>query len=483
MLRHPMKLTLGEIAAILGSRVQAPQRLALGYSIDSRSAKRGELFFAIHGPNRDGHQFVRQALELGAVGAVVEQEKLGLFQDLRDADLIPVSGTTAALQKLAQAVRRRWGKKLVAVTGSTGKTTTKEMIAAVLAARLRVLKSPGNLNNQFGVPIALLALEPHHEVAVLEMGMSAAGEIARLASMAAPQTGVVTNVAPVHLEFFDSVDSIAQAKRELIAGLEPPRAAILNFDDDRVRGFAEGFDGRVLTFGFKPGAQFRCLRMQTFGPEPGQGIRTDFKLVSAHYAGKFTIPAPGRHNVENALAAIATAALFEIPEAEVRNALQQFKSPGQRAEFISLEHGVVVINDSYNSNPKAMERMLETLHDWPFGGRRVVVAGEMLELGAFSPQLHRDVGAFCARSGIDWLIGVQGDARYFLDGARQAGFVPEQMAYFDRANEAAEFCRALLAPGDVVLVKGSRGVHLEELVKALQDGSEKLHDRKEGLSR
>ncbi|HUY14444.1 MAG TPA: UDP-N-acetylmuramoyl-tripeptide--D-alanyl-D-alanine ligase [Terriglobia bacterium] len=463
-----MKLTLGEIATTLGSRVQGSQRVAQGYSIDSRSVKRGDLFFAIRGPNRDGHQFVRQALELGAVGAVIEQEKLDLFQDLEDAELIPVSGTTTALQRLAQTVRRRWGKRLVGVTGSTGKTTTKEMIAAVLAARFRVLKSPGNLNNQFGVPLSLLALEPDHEIAVLEMGMSAAGEIASLASMAGPQTGVVTNVAPVHLEFFESVESIARAKRELIEGLEPPRAAILNFDDDRVRRFTEGFDGRVLTFGFKPGAQFRCLEMQTFGAEPGQVIRTEFSLVSAPYTGKFALPAPGRHNVENALAAIATAALFEIPEAGVRNALQHFKAPGQRAEFISLAHGVVLINDSYNSNPKAMERMLETLRDWPCRGRRIVVAGEMLELGPSSPQLHREVGAICTRNGIDWLAAVQGDARYFLDGARQAGFALERMAYFDRAREAAEFCCGLLAPGDVVLVKGSRGVHLEELVNALR---------------
>ncbi len=474
-----MKLTLSEIAPILGAKCRSPQKLALGYSIDSRSVKPGELFFAIRGKRWDGHRFVRQALECGAIGAVIEQKALGQFQDLTHEELIPVNDTTAALQELARAIRRRWGKKLVGVTGSTGKTTTKEMIAAVLASHFRVLKSPGNLNNQFGIPLSLLALEPEHEVAVMEMGMSAGGEIARLASIAGPQIGVVTNVAPAHLEFFDSVDSIARAKRELIEGLQPPKAAILNFDDDRVRRFAEGFDGRVLTFGFKQGAQIRCLEVETFWSKSGQGIRTEFRLEGAPYRGRFTIPMPGRHNVENALAAIATAVLFDIPEPEVQNALREFKPPGQRADIISLPDGLVIMNDSYNSNPKAMEMMLKTLRDWPCTGRRIVVAGEMLELGPSSPQLHREVGAICARSGIDWLAGVQGDARYILDGAREAGLSSERMIYFDRAQEAALFCRGLLRRGDVVLVKGSRGVHLEELVKALQPSPENHHDGRE----
>ncbi|MGH9433910.1 MAG: UDP-N-acetylmuramoyl-tripeptide--D-alanyl-D-alanine ligase, partial [Terriglobia bacterium] len=313
-------------------------------------------------------------------------------------------------------------------------------------------------------------------VAVMEMAMSAAGEIAHLASIARPQTGVVTNVAPVHLEFFDSVDSIARAKRELIEGLHPPKAAILNFDDDRVRRFAAGFQGTVLTFGFEPGAQFQCLAMSTRCGESPQAVGMEFSVKSQAYSGEFTIPVPGRHNVENALAAIASAALFEMPEANVREALREFRPPGQRADILSLAGGVVVINDSYNSNPKAMAMMLETLRDWPGAGRRIVVAGEMLELGSTSPPLHREVGTICARTGVDWLIGVQGDARFILDGARDAGFSPEHMAYFDGAREAADFCRGLLRRGDVVLVKGSRGVHLEELVNALQREPESHHD-------
>ena len=478
-----MKLTLGEIATILGSECRESHKTVLGYSIDSRSIEPGDLFFAIRGERLDGHQFVRPALERGAVGAVIEQGILSQFADLTDPGFIPVRNTTAALQDLGRAVRRRWGKRLVGVTGSTGKTTTKEMIAAVLASRFRVLKSPGNLNNQFGVPLSLLALQPEHEVAVMEMGMSAAGEIAHLASIAEPETGVVTNVAPAHLAFFDSVDSIARAKRELIEGLRFPKAAVLNFDDDRVRQFAVEFDGNVLTFGFKQGAQFRCREIETRGDVSGQIVHTEFGVESRVYTGKFSIPMPGRHNVENALAAIATAAIFEIPQPKVRDALAGFKPPSQRAGILSLAGGIVLINDSYNSNPRAMAVMLDTLRDWPSAGRRIVVAGEMLELGPDSPELHREVGKRCAAAGVEWLIAVEGDARFILEGARTAGFSPERMRYFETARQATDFCRDLLQPGDVVLVKGSRAVHLEELVKTLQLGLENHHDGLEHLTR
>jgi UDP-N-acetylmuramoyl-tripeptide--D-alanyl-D-alanine ligase len=470
-----MNLSLGEIARILGSKCRAPEKVAQGYSIDSRTIKPGEVFFAIRGARQDGHQFVRQSFERGAVAAVIERSAQSQFQASGDGELIAVDDTTKALQDLAHAVRIRWGKRLVGVTGSTGKTTTKEMIAAVLAPRLRVLKSPGNLNNQFGVPLSLLALEPEHGVAVMELGMSAAGEIALLATIACPQTGVVTNVAPVHLEFFDSVDSIAKAKRELIEGLEPPRAAILNFDDDRVRRFACGFEGTVLTFGFRVGADFRCVESK-MGATGAAAIQTEFTVDSKIYHGSFVIPAPGRHNVENALAAMATAALFEIPAQEVREALESFKPPGQRADILNLVGGQVLINDSYNSNPRALQTALAMLQDWPNQGRRIVVAGEMLELGPASLELHRAAGEICAKSGVDWLIGVQGEARSLLDGARAAGFPPERTAFFERAQDAADFCRRLLRPGDIILVKGSRAVHLEELVALLHSKPEGHQD-------
>jgi UDP-N-acetylmuramoyl-tripeptide--D-alanyl-D-alanine ligase len=378
-----------------------------------------------------------------------------------------VDDTRSALQTLAREVRRRWGKRLIAVTGSTGKSTTKEMIAAILSGRFRVLRSPGNLNNDFGVPLALLGLEPEHDVAVLELGMSAAGEIARLARIAEPEVGVVTNVAPVHLQFFDSVDAIARAKRELIDYLATrgeAATAVLNADDERVRRFAEGFPGRVVTFGFSPNADVRATNLRW-----SNASRSVFSASLRGVSVELSLSLPGRHNVENALAALAASStLTHLDPQRVAAALAGFQNLHQRSEILTLPDGVTVVNDCYNSNPLAMARMLETLAGWPDALRRIVVAGEMLELGPASPELHREVGRQCAERGIDWLVAVQGDARYMLEGALAAGMPASHTLFFADAHLAAEYCRSLIAPGDVLLVKGSRGVHLESVIELLR---------------
>lgn len=464
-----MQLSLEEVAAILEAPCRVPDRKALGYSIDSRTLASGDLFFAIHGPRFDGHQFVQQAFDRGAVGAVVKETfREGRRESWAQA-LLPVGNTTEALQQLARAVRRKWGRWLVAITGSTGKTTTKELIAASLGRRFAVLKSPGNLNNDFGLPLALLALDLSHEVAVMELAMSARGEIARLARIAEPQIGVVTNVAPVHLEFFESVDAIGRAKRELIENLSPEgkgSTAILNYDDERVRGFAEGFAGRVVTFGFGQGADFRGAELQT---APGNG--TLFRIKGPQLEGEIYLPLPGRHNVLNGLAALAACSLFGLPLEDLQHAFADFQPLPQRSEIITLAEGVTVINDSYNSNPVAMENLLETLAAWP-GARRIVVAGEMLELGPTSPEWHRAIGRKCVRSGAEWLLAVQGNARFFLEGAFEAGLPPDQGKFFDSPEEAGKFARALLRAADVVLVKGSRAVGLERVIQLLRVDSE-----------
>lgn len=454
-----MQLSMGEVAAIIGASFEAPEKMATGYSIDSRTVEPGQLFFAIRGPRFDGHDFVGHAFERGAVGAVVERGFRGLAPDHVTPNLIPVRNPTDALQRLALAVRMKWGGRLVAITGSAGKTTTKEMVAAILARRFSVLKNVGNLNNDFGLPLTLLRLEPSHQVAVVELAMSAPGEIARLTRIAAPQVGVVTNVAPVHLQFFDSVDAIARAKRELIENLISPCTAVLNNDDVRVGRFREGFKGRVVTFGFEPGAMFRASELRSSGPTGSQ-----FKLNMGGIQGDFQLPLPGRHNVQNALAAIATASLFEIPPSIIQEALAHFQTLHQRSEVLSLRGEVTVLNDSYNSNPLAMEKMLETLAAWPEAKRRIVVAGEMLELGRSSPELHRQIGAKCVKSGVDWVLAVQGDARFLLEGAWAAGLPPDRGKFFTTAEAAGHFAANLLHQGDVVLVKGSRGVRLEKVV-------------------
>lgn len=470
-----MTLTLAEIAAILGSSTSSPERQVETYSIDSRTAEPGALFFAILGPRFDGHAFVAQALERAAVAAVVNRSFAVAAPASLASSLVAVDDTERALQDLARAVRRRWGGPVVGITGSTGKTTTKELIAAVLAGRFgagAVLKSDGNLNNHYGVPLSLLRLQPQHRVAVLEMAMSGPGEIALLASIAEPQTGVVTNVAPVHLEFFRSIEEIAHAKRELIENLRPPRVAILNHDDPRVRRFAEsvpgGFEGRVLTYGFELGADLRGLdwQAQFSGFEAGMTLR----VKTRDDEEAFEIPLPGQYNAENVLAAIATAIIFGVPLDAVQSALRHFRALHQRSEVLRLNSGVTVINDCYNSNPRAMAVMLETLAAWPGARRRIVVAGEMLELGPSSPEFHRQIGRQCVEAGVNWLIAVQGGGRFFREGAIAAGLPAERTRFFEEAGLAAEFCRSLVKAGDVVLVKGSRGVHLEQVTETLQTG-------------
>lgn len=458
-----MELTLGDVASALGSTGQAPERVAHGYSIDSRTIGTGELFFAIRGPRFDGHDFVPAALGKGAVGSVVEEAYWRRSPETLRPSLLPVPDTTKALQQLGNWVRQKWAGRLTAITGSTGKSTTKEMTAAILGRRFRVLKSEGNLNNHYGLPLTLLRIEPQHEVVIAELAMSGAGEIGLLARLASPQVGVVTNVAPVHLQFFDSVESIAKAKKELVDNLPPGATTILNYDDLRVRRFGKGFLGQVVTFGLAEGADFRAIECR---PDASQGCR--FRLESAALRGEFYMPVPGRHNVQNALAAIAASSILGVTVEEIQQALEAFQPLAQRSEIITLPNGVILISDCYNSNPLAMENMLETLANWPGARRRIVVAGEMLELGPTSPELHRAIGARCHEAGIDWLIAVQGDAQFFLKGAEQAGLPTSRMMFFARPDIAAPYCRALLQPGDVVLVKGSRAVHLEKVMEHLQ---------------
>lgn len=462
-----MDLTLGEIAAILGSTSGAPERIARSYSIDSRTLQPQSLFFALRGPHFDGHAFVEAALQAGAVGAVVESGRAQHAAGALAPFLIPVADTVAGLQDLGHAVRRRWSRPVIAVTGSTGKTTTKELLASVLSGRYAVHKSQENLNNQLGVPLTLLGLTPAHEVAVLELGMSHAGEIARLARIAEPAVGVVTNVAPVHLEFFDSLAGIAAAKRELIENLASPSTAVLNYDDEQVRCFREGFPGRVVTYGFEPGADYRAtgFRLET-GPLGEMG--STFRVRGPEFEADLRLSLAGRHNVANALAAIAVGRLLGVSPASIAAALAEFRPLRQRTEIERIALGVTLMNDCYNSNPRAMEQMLDLVREWPGSGRKIVVAGEMLELGPSAPELHRGVGRAAAVAGLHWLLAVQGDARFILEGAIAAGLHPERCRFFSDASAAGSFCRSILQLGDLVLVKGSRGVHLEKTIDALK---------------
>jgi len=454
-----MKLTISRVAEFLSAGGEVDHRaLAQGYSIDSRTIQPGELFFAVKGERMDGHDFVSQALGRGAVAAVVGKDQLARYPVI--TGLLAVDDTLAALQTLGAAVRRLWAKPLVGVTGSAGKTTTKDAIAHVLSHRFRVLKSQGNFNNHFGLPLMLLKLEPEHDIAVIEMGMSHAGEIAALAKIAQPETGVVTNVAPVHLEFFNSVADIARAKYELIAGLPAGGTAILNADDEYVSLFGRDFRGKVVLYGMNPTADVRSENIESRGASGSV-----FDVVVASCRERATLPLVGQHNIHNALAAVAVGLERGLTPSEAVGALATLAPADKRGEVVQLGN-ITVINDCYNSNPKALDAMVDTLAAMP-AKRRIVVAGEMLELGAAGEEMHRRSGQHMAEKKIDWLIGVRGLAQPMVGTARAAGIRAEFVA---TPEEAGEWLLREARDGDVVLLKASRGVKLERALEKWSQG-------------
>ena len=457
-----MNLRLDEINNAVQGGLEGPgDRQVSGYSIDTRTLKPGDLFFAVKGPRFDGHDFVTAAMEKGAAGAVIEHGRTGTATAA--FGIVRVASTTGALAQLALAVRRLWGRPIIGVTGSAGKTTTKEMIAAVLSRKYNVLRSIGNLNNEFGLPLCLLRVQQDQTIAVLEMGMSAKGEIRKLASIAEPNEGVVTNVNPVHLEFFESIEGIAEAKRELIEGLTPPGTAYLNNDDPRVRTMAQGFKGKVVSYSIATDADFTATRIEDLGLGG-----SSFAVKHAGIEHSFVLPLLGQHNVLNAVAAIAVAATHQVPWSEIRSAIGSLKPEKMRGEVISLSQDISVINDSYNSNPKALTEMIRFLGRLRNASRKIVVAGEMLELGKDSRELHRACGKEAAEAGVSVVIAVQGMAREILEGAREAGMSAPQLIFAETSAQAGELLAGLVRTGDVILIKGSRGVKLEEALGPLK---------------
>jgi UDP-N-acetylmuramoyl-tripeptide--D-alanyl-D-alanine ligase len=449
-----VKLALSRIAEFLSAAGEFDHKaVAQGYSIDSRTLHPGELFFAVKGDRFDGHDFVLPALERGAVAAVVRKDQIARYPV--KTRLLAADDTLAALQTLATAVRRLWAKPLIGVTGSAGKTTTKEAIAHVLASRFRVLKSEGNFNNHFGLPLMLLKLEPEHDVAVIEMGMSHAGEIAALARIAQPEMGVVTGVAPVHLEFFHSVAEIARAKYELIESLPAHGTAILNVDDEYVSQFGRNFKGKAVFYGLSTAADVRAENIQV---EDVNGSR--FDVVVNGYREKAMLPLVGRHNVYNALAAVAVGLERGLSPSEAVGALATIAPGDKRGQVVKLGN-ITVINDCYNSNPKALDAMVDALAAMP-AARRIVVAGEMLELGPAGEELHRKAGEHMAEKKMDQLLGVRGLARPMVEAARQSG-VPAE--FMETPEAAGEWLAREAREGDMVLLKASRGVKLEKALE------------------
>ncbi|MCZ2078071.1 MAG: UDP-N-acetylmuramoyl-tripeptide--D-alanyl-D-alanine ligase [Bryobacteraceae bacterium] len=441
-----MKFSLRQIAGVLRCEKSVPDLALAGWSIDSRTIKAGDLYFALKGARYDGNAFLEDAFASGAAAGVAQIPFEG-------KPVIVVSETLAALQELARWARREWDGKVVGITGSAGKTTTKDVIAAMLAVERNTGKTAGNLNNHIGLPLSILRLPDEADIAVLEFGMNHAGEIRDLARIAKPDIGVVTNVGYAHIEAFDCLDAVAAAKRELIESLPPDGIAVLNADDPRVRNFGDVHPGPTVTFGLSQDAAVRAEEIEY----SAEGVR--FRALGC----RFETAMAGRHAVLSILAGLAVAGVFGIAPERLQDAVRGLRATTMRGERMQKD-GITVWNDCYNSNPDAARAMLDVLKETP-ASRRIAVLGEMLELGRWSEALHREVGRYVADSGISVLVGIRGAARYMVDEAVRAGLEAGAAYFFEDPGEAGDFVRSMAAEGDAVLFKGSRSVQMEKALE------------------
>ena len=434
-----------------------------GFSIDTRTIRPGDLFIAIRGDRFDGNAYVRDAARKGAVGAIVSDPALATAPDLGAIPLIVVPDTVAALQQLGQWVRRDSGAAIVAVTGSAGKSTTKEITADFLSAKYNVFRNRGNLNNHIGLPLSLLELRAGPDIGVLELGMNHAGEISALVKLAEPEVRVWTNVGAAHLEFFGTVEAIARAKAEILEDAGRDALLVANADDDLVMRHAAGFAGRVRTFGVDRPADVRALAVRDLGIDGTTArVRTPVGEVDIQ------TPLPGIANLSNVLAATAVAIRFDVPLTDIVERAAALRPVARRGE-ITRSGAVTIVDDSYNSNPSALSRALNMVGAERGYARRIAVLGEMLELGEGGASLHRASGQEAVRAGFDAIVAVGGiNARALADGALDAGMPAANVRYVADSAQAADVAVELVKPGDVVLVKGSRGIRTEVVADRLK---------------
>lgn len=450
-------VTIGEVVKATGARLlQGDLKITVsGVSTDSRSIRAGELFFALRGERYDGHDFAGDAVTRGAVGVVVSRP----VPAAPDKAVLLVGDTLAALQSLAMYLRAQYQVPVIGVTGSTGKTTTKDMIAEVLGVRWKVLKTSGNLNNEIGLPLTLLRLGPEIGAAVVEMAMRGPGEIAALCQIARPTAGVITNIGETHLERLGTVDSIARAKGELLAAIGSDGFAVVHAESPYMAREATRCLGRVRYFGRQPGVDFRLVDWR---PE-GYGSR-----FTAEVAGRkvvFTLPVPGEHNVVNALAAIGVGFELGLNTDEIAEGLCRVRLSPMRLE-IRRAGRMEIINDAYNASPTSTKAALAVLADLAGGRTRVAVLGDMLELGPRAQEGHREVGEAAARHA-DYLVAVGELSRYTVEGALAAGLPTHRVFWCAERERAVAILQDLLKGDELILVKGSRGMHMEHIVERL----------------
>ncbi len=452
---EPEKKLLGELVeSLAGMEIK-------GVSIDSRNIRKDELFVAIKGERFDGHDFVPEVMKKGAWGALVERAVLKSRQNDFGGfrNVLAVEDTVSALQEMSFMHRKKFQIPVVGITGSNGKTTTKEMLAAILKQRGPVLKNEGNLNNHLGVPLTLLKLEPRHQSAAVEMGMSAAGEIETLGRIVSPDVGVITNIGPAHLEFLGSLDGVALAKAELLGCIRPGGTAVLNVDDRYFATFREKWQGRVVSFGLERAADVSANNVRQ------EAECINFTLAMDGSSTTVRLRAVGRHNVLNALAAAAAAKAVGMTIEAAKAGLEDFVPVAMRSELKTVK-GRIVFVDYYNANPGSVEAALETLVSLRPGAQAVAVLGDMLELGAGGVEAHKEVGRAAARLGVAVLIVVGPLSKYMLEGAREAGMRQSSLFAAGSHEEAADLLEKHSNNGDAVLIKGSRGMKMEKILEA-----------------
>jgi UDP-N-acetylmuramoyl-tripeptide--D-alanyl-D-alanine ligase len=470
------KLKVSELLKATGGKlIQGDlKREIFGISIDSRKIKRNELFIALKGPRYDGQDFVPEALDKGACGALIIKSlrqrriRLGRKKSIRQLTdksqkiLIEVRDTLKALGRIAKYYREKFDLAVVAVTGSTGKTTTKDMIASILSLRYKVLKTEGNFNNEVGVPLTLFRLSKKHQVVVLELGMSALGEIERLTRISSPKIGVMTNVGEVHLQYLGNVERVALAKAEMVYALGKDDIAILNIDDPYIRDMKKGIKARIITYGIRKKAQVRAKEIKNLKEE---GMSFTLRIEKEGFP--LHLRCLGYHNTYNALAAISAAHALGMKKEIIREGLSQFQPLAGRMKIMRVR-GLTILDDTYNASPKSFIAAIETIRDLSPKGRKILVAGDMLELGKRAPLAHKETGVYAAHSGIDMLITCGDLAGYIAQGAIEAGMKEQRIISCRSKEETEKKLSSLAKEGDTVLIKGSRAIGMEEIIDKLK---------------
>jgi len=451
-------LTYEEILKVTGGKPAGDGKCneITGISTDSRTIEKGSLFIPLKGENFDGHDFIGSAFEKGAVLALTEKREV----DFPGKPLIIVENTLKALQDLAAYYRDKFPIPFVGVTGSVGKTSTKEMVAKVLGRKFNVLKNEGNLNNEIGVPLTVFRLDKVHEAAVVEMGMSGFGEISTLSHIVKPKVGIITNIGISHIEKLGSRQNILKAKLEILDGMPPDGLLILNGDDVMLSGAKGLLTHRTVSYGLEEGADYMAYNINSFGEE---GISFDVTVDGRDYT--VHIPTPGVHNVYNALAAVAAGHELGVPMEDIIEGIAIFSPEKMRLNIINA-NGIKVLNDAYNASPQSVKAALSVLEEIE-GSRKIAVLGDMLELGEWSQSSHTEIGRFAADLHLDYIVTVGPEAVNIVKGATESGFSSERAVSFENNADALNYLLGILQKGDVVLVKGSRGMKMEEIVNSL----------------